>query len=70
MEEKMSSFFSSKSKDLQNFINKYIDVIEKCALVFEEGVKCYINWKEERFANYYKPPKRGRTFDATSTKDQ
>ena len=50
----MSSFFSSKSKDLQNLINKYIDVVEKCALVFEEGVRCYINWKEERFENYYK----------------
>lgn len=50
----MSSFFSSRSSDLQNLINKYIDVIEKCGLVFREGVKSYINWQEERFTNYYK----------------
>ena len=50
----MNSLFTSKSKDLQNIINKYIDVVEKSALVFLEGIKSYIHWKTDRFEDYYK----------------
>ena len=45
----MKKFFSSKSKDLQTDIDRYLDRVENAALVFFEGVKCYMNHKIDRF---------------------
>lgn len=50
----MNNLFSSKSKELQVIISQYIDIVERSALVFQEGIRAYINWKEERFDDYYK----------------
>ncbi len=48
----MTNLFTSKSKELQGTIDKYIDVVEKSALTFLEGIKSYINWKTDRFDDY------------------
>jgi predicted phosphate transport protein (TIGR00153 family) len=50
----VNSLFTSKSKELENTINKYIDVVEQAALVFQEGIRSYISWKQDRFEDYYK----------------
>ncbi|MCD6181459.1 MAG: DUF47 family protein [Candidatus Cloacimonetes bacterium] len=48
----MNTIFSSKTKRLEAEIEGFLDRVSTAGLVFEEGVKCYINVNPERFEEY------------------
>ncbi len=45
----MKKFFSGRTKELEACIDSYLDRVENAALLFNEGVKDYINNKIDRF---------------------
>ena len=50
----MKKLFSSKTKELEVDIDRYLDRVEKSALLFNEGVKDYINDNMNRFDKHLK----------------
>ena len=48
----MAKIFSSKTKELESDIDRFLDEVEKSALMFKEGVHTYIHNKMDRFENY------------------
>ena len=50
----MKNFFVNRSKELQSEIDKYLDRVQHASMIFNEGVKCYIDNKQERFNRYCK----------------
>lgn len=47
----MSSVFA-KTKNLQASMDSYLDLVQKGALIFLEGLKCYMHNKLDRFEEY------------------
>ena len=45
----MAKFFNSKSKQLEGDIDGYLDRVTKAGLIFQEGVKAYVNGKKDKF---------------------
>ena len=45
----MPKFFNSKSKQLEGEIDGYLDRVSTAGLVFQEGVKAYVNGKKDKF---------------------
>ena len=50
----MPKFYISKSEQLESEIDSYLDRVATAGLIFNEGVKAYINGKMEIFENQYK----------------
>jgi hypothetical protein len=49
----MKPFLSDKSKELQAEIDHYLDWVENASLIFFEGVRCYMQNKNERFERLF-----------------
>ncbi|MDP8267471.1 MAG: DUF47 family protein [Candidatus Tenebribacter davisii] len=45
----MPKFFNSKSKQLEGEIDGYLDRVSTAGLIFQEGVKAYVNGKKDKF---------------------
>ena len=50
----MTGFFSNKTKQLEAELESFLNLVSDASLIFLEGVKAYINKKEDRFEQYYK----------------
>ncbi|MBN1327788.1 MAG: DUF47 family protein [Candidatus Cloacimonetes bacterium] len=49
----MSKLFSSKTKELEAEIDGYLDRVATAGLIFQEGVKSYVNGKMDKFEKCY-----------------
>ncbi len=50
----MPNFFNRKSKQLESAIDGYLDQVTRSGLIFNEGVKAYVNGKREKFEKNFK----------------
>ncbi len=50
----MTGFFSDKTKQLEAELESFLNMVSYASLIFLEGVKAYINKKEDRFEQYYR----------------
>ncbi len=50
----MAGFFSNKSKQLEAELESFLNMVSDASLIFLEGVKAYVNKKEDRFEQYYR----------------
>jgi len=49
----MTKIFSNRTKELEANIDAYLDRVENAGLIFLEGVKAYLNGKNEKFEKHY-----------------
>lgn len=49
----MAKFFGNRAKQLEADIDSFLDRVSTAGLIFFEGVKAYVNGKEEKFNNNY-----------------
>ncbi|OQX70721.1 MAG: hypothetical protein B6D62_03780 [Candidatus Cloacimonas sp. 4484_275] len=49
----MTKIFSNRTKELEANIDAYLDRVENAGLIFLEGVKAYLNKKNEKFEKHY-----------------